>query len=180
MKKILTLTFLTFIFLITIPITHAQMMSSSGSTINRQTIQQQAEEQIGKKLLNQLQNKTTTCQKLTNDNFEKIGEYFMGQAVGDTSRHIVMNNMMKSMMGKQGEEQMHIAWGKRGTSCSTSAQFAPTTQEGGGVPMMGYSGMMNGFGGMLGFGLLGLLTWVLVITILVLLVVYLWKQIKKK
>jgi len=42
--------------------------------------------------------------------------------------------------------------------------------------MMGYR-MMDG---MYGFGLLGLITWILAIVVLVLLIVYLWKLIQKK
>ena len=36
----------------------------------------------------------------------------MGQSIGDTARHITMNEMMKRMMGDKGEEQVHTAWGK--------------------------------------------------------------------
>lgn len=158
---------------------HAQMMGFPSSSPDNSAIQaQQQEEQEGKQLLDDLKNGKTTCQRLTDDNFEKIGEYFMGQAIGNTSQHISMNNMMKSMMGEQGEEQMHIAWGKRGSGCDNSAQFSP--MMGGVISMMGYGGMMNGSGWMMGFGVLGLIIQLLVIVVLVLLVVYLWKQIQRK
>ncbi len=173
---------------------HAQMMGFSNSSIDNAAIHsQQAEEQEGKKLLDQLKNKTTSCQKLTNDNFEKIGEYFMGQAIGNTPEHIQMNNMMKSMMGDAGESQMHIAWGKRGSGCDTNASysqnrtgfmqmmgsaFAPWSfggTKGGGKPMMGYGGWNN----MMGWGGFGLgwifmiLFWILVILGVVALIRYL-------
>lgn len=184
MKRVTTLLIVLFgIIIVTTTKVDAQMMGFPSSQPDNSEIQaQQQEEQESKKLLDQLKNKAIACQKLTDDNFEKIGEYFMGQAIGDTSRHIAMNNMMKSMMGEQGEEQMHIAWGKRGSGCDNNASFGGM-MKGGGFSMMGYGGMMNGFGmmgGSLGFGLLGLITWILIIVVLISLVVYLWKQIQKK
>ncbi len=185
MKRLLILFFITLGLLGIVPRTaHAQMMGFSSSPVDNSAIQnQQAEEQEGKKLLDELKNKTTTCQKLTNNNFEKIGEYFMGQAIGNTAEHIQMNNMMKSMMGKQGEEQMHIAWGKRGSGCDTNAPYPQNMNSGmmgmmmggGGNPMVGYGGWNNmmGWGGF-GFGwLFMLLFWILVILGVVALVRYL-------
>ncbi len=153
------------------------MMGFQSSSSDSATIQsQQQEEKEGKQFLDNLNNKTVTCSQLKDADFEKIGEYFMGQSIGDTSRHIVMNNMMKSMMGEQGEEQTHIAWGKRGSSCDTSAAFP---SEGIGLmPMMmgGWSSslgsnqtnnsMMNfGFTPFGGFGwIFMILWWVLIIT----------------
>jgi len=111
------------------------MMGFQNSSSDSATIQsQQQEEKEGKQFLDNLNNKTVACSQLKDADFEKIGEYFMGQSVGDTSRHIAMNEMMKSMMGEQGEEQMHIAWGKRGSGCDTSAEFP--SQGGGLLPMM--------------------------------------------
>ncbi len=186
MKKLLILFFITLgLFTFTPSSAHAQMMGFSNSSIDNAAIQsQQAEEQEGKKLLDQLKNKTTTCQKLTNDNFEKIGEYFMGQAIGNTTEHIQMNNMMKSMMGEQGEEQMHIAWGERGSDCNTNASYSQNgtgftsmlwMMGGGGNSMMGYGGWNNmmGWGGF-GFGwIFMIIFWILIILGVVALVRYL-------
>lgn len=110
--------------IIFVPKAHAQMMGFSSSAPDNSAIQaQQQDEQEGKNLLDQLNNKSITCQNLTDDQFEKIGEYFMGQSIGGTARHIQMNNMMKSMMGEQGEAQMHTAWGKRGSNCDNNASL---------------------------------------------------------
>ena len=156
----------------------------SSSPDNAAIQSQQQEEQEGK----QLNNKTVTCSQLNDSDFEKIGEYFMGQSIGDISRHIVMNNMMKSMMGEQGEEQIHIAWGKRGSSCDTSAAFP---SEGiGFMPMMmgGWSSpfssnqsnnsMMNfGFSSFGGFGwIFMILWWVLIIAGIIALIKWLTSQ----
>ena len=176
MKKLLLITILLLVFLLKPPITFAQgMMGFSGSSPDNAAIQsQQQEEQEGKQFLDNLNNKTVACSELKDTDFEKIGEYFMGQSIGDTSRHIAMNEMMKSMMGEQGEEQMHIAWGKRGSGCNTSAVFP---QNGVGfMPMMG-SGWGNLMGGWGGFGILGwlsmLIFWVLLVLGVIALIRYL-------
>lgn len=156
----------------------AQIMGFQSASPNNSEIKnQQQEEQTGKSLLDQLNKGKTTCQTLVDADFEKIGEYFMGQVIGETSKHIAMDNSMKSMIGEQGEEQMHIAWGKRGSGCDNNSSFLP--RMGGGFNMIGgYYGMMNG-----GFGIYAVfawLTWVLITIALVLGIVWLWKQIKKK
>ncbi|MBI2459382.1 MAG: SHOCT domain-containing protein [Parcubacteria group bacterium] len=138
MKKIFFIT--TFIFVFGFALfpgfSFAQgMMGFPSSSSDSAAIQsQQQEEQEGKQFLDNLNNKTVICSQLKDADFEKIGEYFMGQSIGDTSRHIAMNEMMKSMMGEQGEGQMHITWGKRGSGCDTSAAFP--SQDVGFMPMM--------------------------------------------
>ncbi len=188
MKKLLIIIFFIILGLLTFSsrTVHAQMMGFSGSSSDNAAIQsQQAEEQTGKKLLDELNKKVITCQKLTSDNFEKIGEYFMGQAIGNTSQHISMNNMMTSMMGQQGEEQMHIAWGERGSGCNTNASLPQNMinggmmtimMGGGGNPMMGYGGWNNMTGGWGGFGfgwIFMIIFWILIILGVVALVRYL-------
>jgi len=46
--------------------------------------------------------------------------------------------------------------------------------------MMSYNMMNWMMGGVWGFSLLGLITWLLIIAVLVLLAIFLWKQIQKK
>ncbi len=159
------------------------MMGFSSSSPDNATIQsQQQEEQEGKKFLDNLNNKIVTCSQLKDADFEKIGEYFMGQATGDTSRHITMNDMMKSMMGEQGEEQMHTAWGKRGSGCDTNTSL-PSNMMGGMMETMMDSGSkkmswMRGYG--LLFDIYSIIFPVLLFIVLILLAIWLWKQIKKK
>jgi len=156
MKKIFFITTFVFVFgFALLPnLTFAQgMMGFQNSSSNSATIQsQQQEEKEGKQFLDDLNNKTITCSQFKDTDFEKIGEYFMGQSIGDTSRHIAMNEMMKSMMGEQGEEQMHIAWGKRGSGCDTSATFS--SQGTGFMPMMNF-----GFAPFGGFGWIFMILW---------------------
>ena len=180
MKKIFYITIFVFAFSFTLPMSSfAQgMMGFSNLSPDDAAMQsQQQEEQEGKNFLDNLNNKTVVCSQLKDADFEKIGEYFMGQSIGETSRHVAMNEMMKSMIGEQGEEQAHIAMGKRVSGCDTSAAF-PAGSDGF-MPMMqmmmgGWSSpfnnnstnnMMNfGFGPFGGFGwIFMILLWVLVI-----------------
>src|SRR3990167_3453629 len=145
----------------------AQSNTESGNHTAR-------EEQEGKEIWQKLQAKQLECQNLTDDNFTSLGEYFMGQMLG--SSHEAMNTMMEQMMGKEGEEQMHVVMGKRLSGCDNSAQlpsqgvsFMPMMWMMGGCgnPMMGYGGWNNMMSGWNGFGLLGwipmLLFWILLI-----------------
>lgn len=176
MKKLITFLIVTFAFsLIFVTRANAQMMGFTDTQATSSEIKiQQQEEQKGKDLLDNLTNKSISCQELTNEQFEKIGEYYMGQSIGDTSRHITMNSRMKSMMGDSGEEQVHITWGKRGSNCDPSVVMS-LNPEGGVFPMMGfYNGTMNWSSG---WGVLCIVFWLVVFIDLVLLGIWLWKQI---
>ncbi|MEK7624304.1 MAG: SHOCT domain-containing protein [Patescibacteria group bacterium] len=91
------------------------------------------EESEGKIVWEQLQAKKLTCKDLSDDNFGTLGEYFMGQMMGDS--HEAMNNMMIQMMGEKSEEQMHIVMGKRLSGCDASAVFP--------LQVVGFMPMMN-------------------------------------
>ena len=142
-KKIIFITIFIFVFGLALPnFSFAHGMSVSSSSPDNTAIQsQQQEEQEGKKLLDDLSNKTIDCSQFKDADFEKIGEYFMGQSIGDTARHIAMNEMMKGMMGEQGEEQAHIAMGKRMSNCEPDAPMPQSMIN----TMMG-GGMMGNFG----------------------------------
>ena len=180
MKKPLLTTILLLVFLLKPPITFAQGMTGGrpssplSVTSDGHTAR---EEQEGKEIWEKLQAKETTCDKLSDEDFASLGEYFMGQMAG--SSHEAMNNMMVRMMGEEGEEQMHIAMGKRLSDCDTSAQI-PSNGVGF-MPMMfllrqgfGGQGMMGGWGG---FGILGwlsmLIFWVLLVLGVIALIRYL-------
>jgi len=155
------------LFLIPILLFTVMLTSSLVSAQDNHTVREEAE---GKEVWNKLQAKQLECKNLTNDNYAALGEYFMGQSIGDTQRHTAMNQMMTGMMGEKGEEQMHITLGKRSSGCDTSA-------KGGGFGMMGnfYGNMMNN-----SWGLFGGLTWILVVIFLILGIIYFWKGINKK
>src|SRR3990167_9576050 len=163
------------------------MMGNTGVVPDGHTAREEAE---GKAVWEKLQTKELACKDLSDDNFGTLGEYFMGQMIGDF--HEAMNNMMIQMMGEKGEEQMHVVMGKRLSGCDTSAAFP--SQGIGFMPMMqmmmgGWSSpfgfnptnnsMMN-FG--YGFGFFGwlfmLLWWVLIIVAVIALVKWLANQFK--
>lgn len=169
------------IFLLFSGIVFAQgMMGFPNSSPDDTAIQsQRKEEQEGKNILDDLNNKTVVCSEISDSDFEKIGEYFMGQSIGDISRHIAMNEMMKRMVGEKGEEQTHIAMGKRLSGCDASAAFP--TQNVGFLPMMNmmWGGWSSSFGlnqennSMMNFGstLFGWFGWIFMILLWVLIIV---------
>lgn len=186
-KKILLLTIFFFATSGLFVQSHAQMMMNFGNpsiSVDPTHIQQQQEEEVqGKQFFDELQNQQTTCTKLADSDFEKIGEYTMSQMFGNnTSAHIAMNQRIQQMRGVTGEEQMHTQIGRNVTGCSTTAS-QNTVPRGGAYPMMGWNGygMMNGnygLGG--GFGIAAIIIHVIIIVDLILLGMWLWKQIKKK
>ncbi len=181
----------------------AQMMGdySGQATPTQSDLQdEQNMQNAGLKIYQELQSGKITCQNLTSDNYEKLGEYFMGQSAGSTQNHVYWDQRIQSMMGDSGDTQMHIVWGERGSGCLTNApipsnapsflngmmnyQGSNTTKGGGSYPMMGlgdgygYGGMMNGNFGW-GFATLGFLFWLAAFTDLILLGIFLWKRLRK-
>lgn len=138
-----------------------------------------SEEQEGKEVWEKLQAKQLECKDLTDNQYGALGEYFMGLSIGDTQRHAAMNQMMISMMGEEGEEQMHIAMGKRLSSCDPNAQVSSNGM--GFMPMMWMMG--NGWGNMMGswgsFGIFGWLSMILFWALLILGVVALVRYLAK-
>ena len=179
---------------------NAQMMmgSFSNSTADWEEVVEHTarEEQEGKELWDKLQTKEVACENLSDEQFGVLGEYFMGQMVGDS--HAAMNAMMIQMHGEDGEEQIHIVMGKRLSGCDTSAAFPSIS--GGWMPMInmmwgGWSfddaqdrsslfgnnstnNMMNfGFGSFGGFGwIFMILWWVLIIAGIIALIKWLMTQ----
>ena len=149
--------------------------SETTSSSISSTVQEEAE---GKAIWEQLQSKQIECKNLTDDDFDVLGEYFMGQSIGNTERHTVMNQMMKNMMGEKGETQIHITLGKRSSGCDINASFSSGY---GFMPMMwlmmgGGGNSMMGYGGWGGFGLGWIFMavfWILIILGVVALVRYL-------
>ena len=115
--------------------------SQTTSPIDNHTASEEAE---GKVIWEKLQAKQIECKDLTDENYGSLGEYYMGQMMGNS--HAAMNTMMERMMGKEGEEQMHIAMGKRLSGCEPNAQV-PSSGVGF-MPMMGsgWGNMMGGWG----------------------------------
>jgi len=110
MKKIFFITTFIFSFSFIFPI-----LSFAQNNDNHTAI----EEAEGRVLFEKLQSKELICENLSDENFESLGEYFMGNMAKE--QHETMNNMMIQMMGKENEEKMHIALGKRMSNCEPDA-----------------------------------------------------------
>ena len=198
LKVSISLLTISFLFLIFSPKTNAQMMGSfQGQTsISQNDIQnEQNEQNAGQVIYQKLQNGQITCQQLSEDNFDKLGDYFMWRTRGSTQTHTAMDERMTQMMGDQGNTQMHIILGKRGSGCFSNLPVPSNTPSfmmgmmnnvyanGGGVKNMmgnwGWGSMMEwaGFGGL---NLFSFLIFLVIFVDLVLLGAYLWKQINKK
>lgn len=184
MKKYSTISIISAGFIFLGLIANAQMMQGGGMMGSGAGASEDAddhtarEEAEGKEIWEKFQKKEKTCDKLSDDDFGALGEYFMGLMMG--ANHAAMNQMMINTMGEKGEEAMHIVMGKRLSGCDTSAAFPAGGY--GFMPMMGMWGGANdakgisrwgwGFGPMMmtgygGFGWLGwifpILWWALVI-----------------
>lgn len=149
-----------------VPHANAQMMGSMNSTTTSAEAQQETakDEQEGKAIWDKLQRKEVTCTDLKDDDFDVLGDYFMGNMMG--TNHAAMNENLTKKLGEAGEKQMHISLGKRLSGCDTNATYPPG--------MMGYGPMMggsfaNGNGGMMAgyYPILGEATWLAGIVFLV-------------
>lgn len=170
---------------------NAKMMggfSNSSTDWNEIVKHTTLEEQEGKEVWGKFQAKEVSCADLNDEQYGALGEYFMGQMMGNS--HASMNAMMIQAHGEDGEEQIHIVMGKRLSGCDTSASVSGIT--GGWMPMMNMmmggwpspfssnpiNNMMNfGFGPLGGFAwLFMILWWVLVIAGIVALIKWLAYQ----
>lgn len=141
MKKfILTILIVSAISLFT-STTNAQMMgefSNSSADWNEVVEHTLHEEKEGKELWDKFQAKEVVCANLNDEQFGVLGEYFMGQMMGDS--HAAMNAMMIQAHGKEGEERIHVTLGKRLSSCDTSASVS---ELGGWMTMINMSSPFN-------------------------------------
>ncbi len=169
MKRIFFFAIATMLFLPLLLNVNAQMMGWGSNQNPPSQSDLQDEENMqnqGLAIYKNLKNGKITCQKLTNNDYEKLGEYYMGQVAGSTQNHVYWDQRIQQMMGEQGDTQMHIVWGERGSGCLAR----------GGFGMIGFGAWNNMMGS---WGVLGGLTWLLVVVFLILGIVYFWKGISK-
>jgi len=126
------------------------------------------------------------CKEVTDDQFEQVGEAWMGERHPDP----IVHEQMDQMMGGEGSDsliQAHIQMGRSYLGCAEESgswmpmMFGSHEARGGVRSMMGFGGYGNenmmGWGGI---GFLGLLFWLVLFVDLILLGIWLWKQINKK
>jgi hypothetical protein len=85
----------------------------------------------GHQLAGQLQAGTTSCDRLSDDDAEHLGEYAMERMLGSRAAHAAMNERMTAMLGSDRTERMHQLVGRRYAGCASA-------------------GMMGGVGTMMG------------------------------
>ena len=177
MKKITMFTFGLVLIFATTSVASAQMMGGFSNTstdwdeVVEHTLR---EEQEGKELWEKFGDKEISCTDLDDEQFGVLGEYFMGQMMGDS--HVAMNAMMIQAHGEDGEEQIHIVMGKRLSGCDTSATVSGIS--GGWIPMMNImtggwstSSNLNTTNSMMNFGYgFGFFGWIFMILWLVLVI----------
>lgn len=140
----------------------------------------------GQEISQKLENKQIKCQSLSGNDFIKLGDYYMDKMLGDS--HDSMESQIERFHGKDGLDKVHLSMGKRFSGCFKNEKIPfgmmnAIQDTKGGVPNMmgqwGYGNMMN-WGGFGVFSIFGFIYPILITIILVLLAVWLWKQIQKK
>ena len=84
------------------------MMGGTNRSVIKADGHTAREEAEGKVISEALRANETTCEKLSDDDFGSLGEYYMGTMLGDS--HEAMNTMMERMMGEEGEEGAEDPW----------------------------------------------------------------------
>jgi hypothetical protein len=96
-----------------------------------------AEQAAGRALAQQVQSGKRSCDSLSADDLDHIGEFVMGRMIGSSSAHEAMNARMIAVIGAPAESRMHQVLGARFAGCTTN------TRNGANGPMMGGQGMMG-------------------------------------
>jgi len=184
MKKVLYITGV--VLLLSVALASGQGMMGGGMMGGVQVTAEEInhtwqEEAEGFEIWTKLQNKEVSCNSLTDEQYELLGEYFMGQSAGDY--HAAMNKRMQQMMGEAGEEQMHISLGRQYSGCATASNTGYYGMMGRGASQgnnVWGPGMMFGYGFWSPWSLLWIAFWILALTALVLAVVWLYRKITSR
>lgn len=197
----------TILFLISVVPAHAQMgmMGDYYNNYNNEASTSSRTEQQNQKTLDTMVNNLLKsqnvssvnqldCQKVSNDQLEKLGDAWMDVVIPNESEHQAMDNMMGGE-GSQSLTNAHIGMAENYLGCSTgnaNDSWMPMmfgnynnsadrySARGGGFPMMGwgygYGNGASGFGW--GFGILAFLFWLVIFIDAILAGIWLWQQIR--
>jgi hypothetical protein len=99
-----------------------------------------SEQAQGSQILSGVHAGTLKGKSLSSSQYEQVGEYLMGQALGSTTAHGRMNALMADMVGSAAGDQMHRYIGERYLGKSAQIQRRD-------APMYGLIGMMMGYRG---------------------------------
>jgi hypothetical protein len=129
-----------------VPLALALSVALAGPAIADSVV---TEQQQGAQILTQIQHGQLLAKNLTNGQYQNLGEYLMGRALGSTALHQRMNTLMDEMTGARAADQMHIYLGKRYLGLNAS----PRSRYG---PLYGLMGaMMSGYRGSALAGMMG-------------------------
>ncbi len=101
-----------------------------------------SEEAAGYAIAQKLQSKTLACADLSQDNYESLGEYYIGLMMG--SSHESMDQYIEKTYSADYLRSMHIAMGERFSGCNVNVALPAGMMDFG--PMMGGYGMMGNWG----------------------------------
>lgn len=128
------------------------------------------EQQQGAQVLSEVHAGKLNAQSLTATQYERVGQYLMGRALGSTSTYEAMDSLMDRMMGQAASDRMYRYLGERrlGRSVRPDGRSLPmygwmasmmsayrghapyagmmSSYLRGGPSMMGGAGMMGGYG----------------------------------
>ena len=107
------------------------------------------EQAQGAQILSQVQHGSLSAKALTSDQYQKLGEYLMGRALGSPQLHQRINTLMDEMMGSSASDQMHIYLAKR----FLGVRIAPSSRYRQLHGLMG--AMMSGYRGSALAGMMG-------------------------
>ena len=91
------------------------------------------EQQAGQALAQQVQSGQRSCDSLSANDLDHIGEFVMGRMIGSTAAHEAMNGRMTAVLGATAESRMHQVLGARFVGCASGN----TSNNNGHGPMMG-------------------------------------------
>lgn len=116
---------------------HMMMGEGGGEITHEQEMAQ------GGMLYQKMQSREMSCANATDQDFELMGEYFMGQTM-PMADHDIMNDRLEAMMGHDGEEMVHANIGRHGSNCDTATASVEGNMMNGDYRMTGMN--MDGSG----------------------------------
>jgi len=182
-KQILSLSGIAiFVFFIFAFSASAQIGMMGGYWPNTGSKQTEQSEELDKALQNIYDSQNITeqknidCSKISDGQFDEVGDAYMGIMLPNKKQHEVMDNMMGGE-GSENLRQAHINMGRSYLGCWSNYESGPVY-----MPMMRTYGagwdMMSGTYG--NYGWFGIINMTLVWTIFILIVAALVKFIKRK
>lgn len=101
------------------------------------------EQREGAALVKALDTGKRDYKSMSEQDLERIGEFWMGRMIGSTQTHEAMNARMRQMLGAQGDARMHELMGQRYARLTTSSSSGDSSPGNyGGCPYG--PGMMGG------------------------------------